>query len=262
MSDLTPDRFLKTVRQHKLTIVRNDGVNHHLKFSDGTFNCAFEIVTWEGSLCITGDCGTYVFERTSDMFEFFRSAISPLEINPHYWGEKLVSTSVTGGYKEFSYELFLDAVKADFEDWEFESDEQKEQIWEDVQNDVLDQAANGEAYAVAAIGDYRSEADHSFTDFYEHNIEVFTHHYLWNLYAIVYVIGEFDKAVKGQEKAGYKPLTEKEKERVIAYHLKQGVDAAEAALQIVLLEMTSAREGISTIDAHDALVLAKSKAPQ
>lgn len=50
-------------------------------------------------LCYTGDMGTYVFQRLTDMFEFFRTDREykkrnggKLAVNLSYWGEKLQAT--------------------------------------------------------------------------------------------------------------------------------------------------------------------------
>ena len=81
------EEFQKDVSQHGVTIIRDDGVNRHIRFKrPGTMCMHFDLITWPGYLCYCGDMGTYVFSRLEDMFEFFRT---DRDINPGYWAEKL-----------------------------------------------------------------------------------------------------------------------------------------------------------------------------
>lgn len=75
MSDqCTEKRFLGDVAKHQMTILRDDGVNRHVRFKQpNSSNMFFDLITWPGCLCYTGDMGTYVFRRLEDMFEFFRT---------------------------------------------------------------------------------------------------------------------------------------------------------------------------------------------
>lgn len=69
----TKEHFLKCVSEHNIEILRNNGVNRHIRFKKiGTTDAMFDIVTWPNHLCITGDYGSYLFSRIHDMFEFFR----------------------------------------------------------------------------------------------------------------------------------------------------------------------------------------------
>ena len=74
MSDsCTPELFLRDVQQHQIQVIRHDGVNRHIRFKrPGSMSYYFDLITWPGHLCYTGDMGTYVFRRMDDMFEFFR----------------------------------------------------------------------------------------------------------------------------------------------------------------------------------------------
>src|ERR1051326_8204576 len=65
--------FLRNVKAHEMTVLRDEGVDRHLRFkAPNTSNQYFDLITWRGSLCFTGDMGTFVFSRIPDMFEFFR----------------------------------------------------------------------------------------------------------------------------------------------------------------------------------------------
>lgn len=62
--EVTESTFLREVSQHSMTVIRDDGVNRHLRFRRPETNCmGFDLITWAGHLCYTGDMGTYVFSR-------------------------------------------------------------------------------------------------------------------------------------------------------------------------------------------------------
>ncbi|MFK5283374.1 hypothetical protein ACI3PL_27750, partial [Lacticaseibacillus paracasei] len=51
----------------------DNGVYRHLRFkAPDTGNQHFHLVTFPGRLVYCGDMGSYLFERTTDMFGFFR----------------------------------------------------------------------------------------------------------------------------------------------------------------------------------------------
>jgi hypothetical protein len=96
-------RFLRDVESYQLSVLRDEGLDRHLKFKR-TDAQPIHIVTWDGYLAITGPKGAWVFWKWFDMFKFFRSPRHPsnwnhnqdggLSIDPFYWYEKLVSVSL------------------------------------------------------------------------------------------------------------------------------------------------------------------------
>ena len=46
--------FLRTIGDHKMVVLFDNGLMRHLRFSDGSFNRWFEIITWAGKLAISG----------------------------------------------------------------------------------------------------------------------------------------------------------------------------------------------------------------
>lgn len=71
------NRFLINTANHTMKIHRDDGIYRHLEFSrNGSNSYRFDLVTWPGYLCVTGDMGTWTFSRIADMFDFSRPAIS------------------------------------------------------------------------------------------------------------------------------------------------------------------------------------------
>jgi len=194
--------FLRDIAQHQMTVIRDDGVNRHIMFkrpNSGTY--WLELLTWPGALCINGDCGTYVFMRLRDMFEFFRTdrhqskpAGRVLHINQGYWAEKCTSASIFGsGIKEYSPEKFEAAVKDDFDQYFDGPDEDKKKlVWESVEDEVLNRAHDGHYAAVQAAMDFE-HGDFRFHDFYERRLEEYTHHFTWNCFAIAWGIQQYDQ---------------------------------------------------------------------
>lgn len=149
MTSCTKERFLRDVRNHKLTILRDDGLYRHVRMkAPGTSCMHFDLITWPGYLCYTGDMGTYVFTRLADMFSFFRANernwLRPLDsIDHRYWAEKIEGADKCDGITEFDPDEFILEVKRRrFEllrerGRELEK-EQRRELWDDISIDVLD----------------------------------------------------------------------------------------------------------------------------
>lgn len=186
----TEERFAADVHAHQMTVVRDDGVDRHLRFrSPKGSSYWFDVITWPGTLCIDGDCGTYVFRRTTDMFEFFRSAGD--RINPAYWAEKCVSAS-RDYIKSFEWETFERHVRA-YMDEVCENDVAID--WAAaVRQEVIEQLSHTELDefgAVAFIRDFEHDGFH-FTD-WEADCREYTFHFIWCLRAIVWAIQQWDE---------------------------------------------------------------------
>jgi hypothetical protein len=203
----TEHQFLKDVTQHVMTVIRDDGVNRHIRFKrPDSSTYWFDLITWPGTLCIDGDCGTYVFRRLEDMFQFFRTDRdwlrdgATLGINPGYWGEKLQAKASYGGYMEFSERLFREAVKSEFDAWvesEEPSDKIKDQIWEELEDRVLSYVNDGAHDAVRAAMDFEpddGEVLFEMRDFYDHRLDDYTFHFIWCCYAIAWGVKTYDEA--------------------------------------------------------------------
>lgn len=200
-------QFERDVANHVMTIHRDEGAERHITFKTPGTSCYwFEILTWPGTLCIRGDCGTYVFSRLTDMFEFFRTdrGNDPMKlyINPGYWCEKLQAVDCNGygdgRAKEFDAERFEERVKERVEDhlegYEI-SDEKRESLMNDIQWEILDKANDGEFCAFDALMEFRSEEfPDLFTDCWEWDCKEYSFRFIWNLYAIAWAIRTYDAA--------------------------------------------------------------------
>lgn len=211
MYKCTEDRFLNDVSNHTMTIIHDDGdVHRHIRFSqESTNSYYYDLITWDGHLCISGDMGTFVFNRLHDMFEFFMPTDrsmqakpeTTLKINAYYWQEKLVSEGINSKAEEWDGSKFRDSVKEYFDAYiddneEFITADAKCELWSDIEYHVLSYSSH-EYESINAIHTFESEwADMTFRfdDFfgYDSSYQTYTFHYIWCLYAIVYGIAEYN----------------------------------------------------------------------
>ena len=209
----TEARFLGDVDRHVMTVLRDDGVHRHIRLKrpdSGSY--WFDLITWPGTLCIDGDCGTYVFRRLEDMFQFFRTDRdwlrdgATLGINPSYWGEKLQAVARHGGFEEFSEERFRANVKQRFDDWvdDNQPDEAtKTVLWNEIEDDVLSYIDDGAHESYRRVQEFTSEVDpgFEFTDFWEVSSEEYTFHFIWCCYAIAWGVKTYDEATSASKEA-------------------------------------------------------------
>lgn len=220
MSALTEIEFLKDVEHHVIEVLHEDGLHRHIRFrKPGTMCMHFDLVTWPGYLCYTGDMGTYVFWRLDDMFQFFRTdreyaqrSGRRLAVNLSYWSEKLeaVDGSRSGGAaKEFSEKKLLRAINEYRVGWlrQAQADgtldkEQRRELWQSVDEDVLSHLQDGEHAVYVAARDFcwppsyakpleRRKSWH-FQDFWEHDFTDYTHRFRWCCFALAWGIEQYD----------------------------------------------------------------------
>lgn len=194
--------FLRDVAHHQMTVLRDDGVYRHVRFSvPGSPHMRFDLITWPWHLCYTGDMGTYVFVRLEDMFEFFRTRPSDtggLHINPGYWAEKCCAAD-RDGIKEYSADRFRAVIADQIEEWgtEHEWGEMPEELREEI-DDVLSSADEGEYAAREAVRDFSYDDDvygkFEFSDFWETSLSEYTFRFIWCCYALSWGIRTYDAA--------------------------------------------------------------------
>lgn len=207
---ITCETFLADVKDHQITVLRDDGLYRHVRFSrPGTICMSFNLITWPGALCYTGDMGTYVFSRLADMFEFFRTdreraKPGELRINTGYWSEKLIAVDGNrraGGAEEFSPDKFSKAIKETLVDWMRGSDHLdragRHELREAVEDEILsniDCSDGHEAYRAAnefcaEIGGVKFQ----FHDLWDRDFTEYTHSFLWCCYALSWGIQRYDE---------------------------------------------------------------------
>lgn len=183
--------FLTDVASHRMEVIHDSPPHRHLRFSSGSSVHHFNIVTWPGYLCISGDMGTFVFARVVDMFEFFRySNDGPLRINEHYWAEKAKAVDRHGGVSEFDPEKFRAAIEERVADWN-EVEDPDPDLQAEVDERVLRRIDDGEPEAMRAALDFEHNGLR-FDDFWEVRCHSFTYRYTWCCYAIAWAIRQYD----------------------------------------------------------------------
>lgn len=193
MNEITVEEFLKDVAKHELAILRDDGMYRHIRCkAPGTGNQYFSIVTWPGSLCYTGDMGTYVFSRIEDMLAFFRADADrrpdrPLPINRPYWAEK-VEAEDRDRVRVWSKEKFERNVREYLDEGET-----SDSLREAVNDEVLCYLDDGQHRVEQALYDFEHEKFH-FDDFFERSSLEFSLRYTWCCFAIVWAIDRYDEA--------------------------------------------------------------------
>jgi hypothetical protein len=197
--DDVAERFDNDVAKHQIQILRDEGLYRHVRFRQpDTYCMGFDLITWPGYLCYTGDMGTFVFSRIADMFEFFRQPdSSEPRINPGYWSEK-VQAQDRGGITEFSEEKLKARVKERFEEWvEEEGIDDLGSLWNAIEREVfglLDSyGAEGKNQAYQAIMSVEHNGRYPFQDFWEVSADVYTYQFLWCCHALVWGIRRYDE---------------------------------------------------------------------
>lgn len=204
------DRFIQDVRLHNIIVIKDEGGYRHLRFKrPGTSCYYFDLVTWPGYLCMTGDMGTWTFSRIEDMFSFFRDKNGG--INPGYWSEKLEAGTgcprdkIAFEWDEGKFCKELDERLANWiednlpdEDERDFGDEEKLEAAQDLVRDLKGSSySEHEAYAACESAD---DPEEILTDLWDCNFKSYSVHYLWACLAIVWGIQQYDR-LKLAEKA-------------------------------------------------------------
>lgn len=216
---LTRERFRKDVANHVMEVFRDEGTHRHIRFRrPGTMCDHFDLITWPGYLCFTGDRGTYVFRRLEDMFTFFRldeyygNKPTPGgvldRIDHRYWAEKLEASDKGEGHQEWDHEAFQQEIREQRrrimrEQGRTWTKADRKEMWREL-DELIDTAAEGETVAVAAVLDwyfqprYRpvdSETERAYIDTSDFpRCKKYTHRFLWCCYALRWGIDQYDKS--------------------------------------------------------------------
>lgn len=204
-NDCPEDRFLRDVAGHVMTVLRDDGIYRHLRFrKPDSSDMFFDLITWPGCLCYTGDMGTYVFSRLTDMFQFFRTpdGYKPpdggsLYVNLGYWAEKVEAVDKPSGLLEYDPDAYREAIN----DWlkdqveEVEDESYIAELKSAVEEDLLSVADNGEHEARQAAHDFEFEYGGRcvrLDDFWERTLTRYTGRFRWCCFAIPWAIRLYD----------------------------------------------------------------------
>lgn len=187
----TAEQFAEDVANHEMTVLHEDGVYRHITFGvpDSGID-RFNLTTFPGRLVFTGDRGDYLFERTNDMFQFFRNSSG--EINEDYWAEKCVASD-RDGIKVFSGERFKEVILQQLKDMEADANTRAavEEYLLDSTDEMTNESAHAEVAEFALVGEDGDEHD-VFSDSYEFDFTEYTYRFIWCLRAIVWGISKYD----------------------------------------------------------------------
>lgn len=180
-------RFPGDVRDHALTVLRDDGVYRHLRFAKpGTYCGSFDVLTWPGRLCFCGDMGTFVFARVEDMLTFFRRNAPSYD----YWAEK-VEAQDRDGVRAYDQETFLAKARELIDEAVAELDEAtRAAVRDEFEEQVLNRSEN-DIDAHQALAEF-NEHGVSFSDSWEYSFEDFTYRYAWCCNALVWAVKTYD----------------------------------------------------------------------
>lgn len=199
--DKTKERFIRDIKNHKMEVLLDNGLYRHLKFSDGTVNMAFNIITVPGRLWYCGDMGSYTFCRLVDMFELFRSSKpGGPHINPSYLAQKVESID-RDGIDDYSpgetKSLVLEHCRDN--EWPQEAIDAliNEIGFSEDPSDVIVQLGNFE-YEFEGDEERDMEAFTLGDECYEFICREYTFRFLWCCCAVVWGIDQYDKH-KAQE---------------------------------------------------------------
>lgn len=195
------DQFVEDVSEHQLTIMRDAGVYRHLLCRNPKFDkmYAFEIITAPNLLLFHGDCGTFVFSRLHDMFQFFRSDCVRSDLPLGYWSEKIEAAPAGIDVMMYSQRLAEDSVQAVFDTWAQSQSLQGSEL-EHAQQELDDQILIHCDSLDALFDCIGTELECGYTfDIVDVNYRTLHPAAIWCMYAIVWAIRQYDKAKESKE---------------------------------------------------------------
>ncbi|HDV8244856.1 TPA: hypothetical protein RJ953_004008 [Enterobacter hormaechei] len=205
----TDTRFLLDTAEHRLNVIRDDGLYRHLRLQrPGTSCYYYDVITWPGYLTVVGDMGTWTFSRIADMFEFFGGWTG--RTNTGYWSEKLEAGAGRSGCellaKEYDHDAFCESLKSSMreyleddaeadedEDWNYEDteDSDKAKVREAVRELCRAHFSNeNEAYQAVSEADWPEQWS-SQDVCYGLTFKTYTSHFRWILFAITWAISKY-----------------------------------------------------------------------
>jgi hypothetical protein len=163
-----------------------------------TIHQLFSLTTTPGRLVFGGDMGCFVFERTEDMFAFFRRDMDRFDPNFGYWHEKLVALDRHGGSMSPSVEKFRENLEQYIEQYDDLTGEEIGQVREFIDEAVtlFEDECPHDAYV--AVGNFELRDDPFFTDFWETSNDDYTIRYQWACHAIQWGVAQYDAAKQAE----------------------------------------------------------------
>lgn len=194
------ERYRADTAGHIMEVALDQGLYRHLRFrAPGSGFNWFELITTPGQLTFRGDMGTYVFARDEDMFAFFELGRG---INADYRAEKVQAEDINSPVRDYSRDLFIQAVIEQF--WySRENLDDPAEVWREIREQLLDDEygpSGNETLAYTAAMDFR-EGGFEFYDVADWRLKAFSFHYLYALHAIVDGIRQYRAHQASQSEA-------------------------------------------------------------
>lgn len=165
--------------------------------NQATVNMWFDLVTWPGFLTISGDMGCWTFSRVEDMFTFFRGR--ELKINPSYWAEKLQHGTHGGSDagKVWDSDSFKAALVDHLDNYCL-AEEDHVIVVKELQDSLS--SDDNRIYVIPSAMDFScalpSGGTFEFDSCEMPDGMVYSYHFLWCLYAIVWGIQQWDARIE------------------------------------------------------------------
>jgi hypothetical protein len=216
-------RFTKETANHEMTVLHDDGLYRHLRFTPSpqpgkprhSFYW-FDLITVPGALIFQGDGDSFTFRRVEDMFEFFRGPIG--QINPGYWAEKLTSGR-NENVREYQQGLLEQHVN-EYVNEAIDDDNggvlpEFAGLTDAIREHILDELIGDESIDRKLVEDFRwwanpddefaiprKSPDFEFTDVWEWDFRDYDWWFLWALHGIVWGIAQYDARTTAQPAPG------------------------------------------------------------
>lgn len=162
-------------------------MHRHLSCSNGgSWHQRFDVVSYPGHLVFSGDMGSFIFRRETDMFAWFHSATIEW-LSADYVGQKVQA----GQGKEFSPGVFREVVNTIRDDW-------AECGYDDQYPEEFAEAFDEDGYAHITFKEETHEflrglsvGPHEKTEWYEYDLDGYTFQFIWALRAMRWAISTY-----------------------------------------------------------------------
>lgn len=186
-------QYQSNAGSHTMTVLHEDGLYRHLRFSGPNSFYWFDIITWPKGLTINGGMGTFTLKVDEDdvLGLFLRSA------SPSYWQEKVYGTDHAQGHYGWLSDVFEEEVRAAVDIWAADLDDDDAVLLRDrVDMDVLAYSYS-EGGATQAISSFRFDG-RGFTGWSEWECEGLTDRFIFNCIAVRDAAGQYHSWKAGQ----------------------------------------------------------------
>lgn len=189
--------FLKDVAWHEMTILRDEGLYRHVRFSRPKSNVLqFDLITWPGHLAYCGDMGSFIFSRVEDMFRWFGRDWT--KANFGYWGEKCLAVDKADGIRQWSKKIFNDSVRQQIEGYFSENSEKIRLCLKKAREDRIFSCEN-ECEAHEAYSEFRFDGGNPLECMWESPCTESTYRFAWCCVAIPWGLNLYWKSKETSE---------------------------------------------------------------